>query len=183
MLGFGDSQLTIWDHRSGDILMNYDLDIPIGRHLGSVYYPNQEIEQSNMIILFQYRDLTTDKPDEPPELLTIACTMAHTQPSYRIIQKQQLPFEFKSIKRAINTGEHLIITNLNYEEIWISCNNPTLVALVSQQQQHPHLHKQRFFCRQRSQLIELTEETLNFDTLANHILQLAAAAGLALNNI
>lgn len=178
LIGFGDSQLTIWDHRSGDVLMNYDLEMPLGKNLGSVYYSSQEIEQNNMIILFQWRDT---KANEPPELLTIACTITHVQPSYRVLYQLALPPAFRQVKRAINTGEHLIVTGSDRgeseQELWISCGNPALVALVPPS----HLEHKRFYNRERSQLIELTEKTLNLDTLANHNLKLAA--GLALKTV
>ncbi|XP_073823626.1 uncharacterized protein [Musca autumnalis] len=171
LLGLGDSQITIWDHRSGDVLMNYDLEIPLGKHLGSVYFPSQDVEENNMIIFYQFRDL--NPPATSPELLTLACTISHSQPMYRILQQQPLPKSFKHIQYAINTGEHIIVSSDKNDEIWICCNNPRLVALVPQA-----TGKQRFFSRDRSQLIELSGDTLNLDTLANNILQLAA--GLAL---
>ncbi|XP_075150047.1 uncharacterized protein LOC142224146 [Haematobia irritans] len=179
LIGYGDNQITVWDHRSGDVLMNYDLAIPLGKNLGSIYYPSQEMDQNNMIILFQYRDFKPDVCDEPPELLTIACTITHTQPSYRILQQQQLPASFKGIKRSINTGEHLVITNSNDEEIWISCDNPMLMVLVPQQQRQSH--RECFFSRCKSQLIELSEQALNVDTLANHVLKLAAGLAIQQN--
>uniref|UniRef100_A0A1I8P4R6 Uncharacterized protein n=1 Tax=Stomoxys calcitrans TaxID=35570 RepID=A0A1I8P4R6_STOCA len=183
LIGFGDSQVTVWDHHSGDVIMNYDLGIPLGKNLGSVYYPRQEMDQNNMIILFQCRDFKTDVVDEPPELLTLACTIDHTQTSYRILRQQLLPASFKIIKRAINTGEHLVITNANDEEIWISCNNPALMVYMPKQQQgrlQQHQEQllqqqqERFYSRSKPHLVELTGQTLNFDTLANYVLKLAA---------
>lgn len=153
--------------------MNYDLEIPLGKHLGSVHFPSQDIEENNMIIFYQFRNLNPNgNVKTPPELLTLVCTMSHSQPTYRILQQQPLPNTFRQVKNVINTGEHIIVTNDRNDEIWICCNNPRLVALVPQSG-----GKQRFFSRERSQLIELSGDTLNLDTLSNSVLQLAA--GLA----
>ncbi|XP_065356851.1 uncharacterized protein LOC135951181 [Calliphora vicina] len=167
LIGFGETQVTIWDHRSGDVLMNFDLEIPMGKNLGSIYFSSQDIEQNNMLILHQFRDFQNDTP---PELMTLACTITHAQPSYRVLQEIRLPMPaFKTIKSSINSGDHLVVTGQNDDELWICATNPRLITLINTIE-----NSKRFYNRERSQLIELTEKTLNINTLANHILQLAA---------
>lgn len=152
--------------------MNFDLEIPMGKNLGSVYFPSQDIEQNNMLILHQYRIL---KNNTPPKLMTVACTVTHTQPSYRVLQETSLPMPaFKIIKSAIKTGDHLVVIGQNNDELWISLTNPRLITVIPNTQ-----NSRRFYNREKTQLIELTDTTLNVNSLANYILQLAA--GLVLN--
>ena len=180
LLGFGATQFTIWDYRSGDVLMNFDLQIKMGRNLGSIFYPILEEEQDNMILLFQYvqdeeeralSGVQAQLKASNGELLIIACNISDSEPSYRILQRHQMPAPaFSSIKSAINTGEHLLITADNDEELWISCVDPNMMTWV------PAQHTTRFYAKGRSQLVELTTNTLTVDTFANHILKLAAGA-------
>ncbi|KAM7354648.1 uncharacterized protein ACRADG_006239 [Cochliomyia hominivorax] len=175
LIGFGDTQITIWDHRSGDVLMNFDLEIPLGKNLGSIYFSSHDIEQNNMLILHQYRDSATSITSTP-QLMTLACTVTHNQPSYRLLQEINLPQSaFKNIQCAINNGDHLVITGENNEELWISTTNPALINIIQTTK-----NSKRFYSREKTHLIELTEQTLSVNTIANHLMQLAAAK-LSLN--
>lgn len=168
LIGFGETQVTIWDYRSGDVLMNYDLEMPMGRNLGSIYFPSPDSEQNNILILHQFR---ADDNNRPSELMTIACTVTHTQPSFKVLQETELPLPaFRIIKSAIKTADHLVMIGQDGDEIWISSTNPRLMAVIPRLQ-----HTKRFYGRERAQLIELTDQTLTVNSLANHILKLAAA--------
>ena len=167
LIGFGDTQVTIWDHRSGDVLMNYDLEIPMGKNLGSMYFSSQDMEQNNILILHQYHE---PENNTAPVLVTIACTVTHTQPSYRVLQEINLPsLAFNVVKNAVSTSDHLIIAGENDDELWISATNPSSITIIPATQ-----NIKRFYNRERSLLIELTDESLNVNSLTNYLLQLAA---------
>ncbi|TMW49631.1 hypothetical protein DOY81_005277 [Sarcophaga bullata] len=167
LIGFGDTQVTIWDHRSGDVLMNYDLEIPMGINLGSMYFSSQDVELNNILILHQYHETENNTA---PVLKTIACTVTHTQPSYRVLQEINLPSPaFNVVKSSVNTGDHLVIAGENDDELWISATNPTSITIIPGTQ-----NSKRFYNRERSLLIELTDKSLNVNSLANYLLQLAA---------
>ncbi|XP_054742458.1 uncharacterized protein LOC129247369 isoform X1 [Anastrepha obliqua] len=167
LIGFGESQLTIWDHRSGDVLMNYDFNMKLGQNLGSIYYPSLEIGQNSMLVLFQY--IKKVEESELAEVFAIACSVSHTTPSHRILKRLKTPsLAFKSIQSAINTGDNIVITAKNDEEMWINCADATTITRV------PPQYTRRFYARGRSQIIELTCKTLTVDSFANHVLRLAA---------
>ncbi|XP_067622050.1 uncharacterized protein [Eurosta solidaginis] len=167
LIGFGDTQLTIWDHRSGDVLMNYDFNINLGQNIGSIYYPSLEIGQNSMLLLFQY--VQDFEVTESAEVIFIACTVSHTSPSHRILNQLKLPnLAFNTIQHTSNTGDNIIITAKNDEEIWINCTDPTIITTV------PPQNSRRFYPRGKSQIIELTSKTLTINSFANHVLKLAA---------
>lgn len=151
--------------------MNFDLEIALGRNLGSIYFSSHDIEQNNMLILHQYRH-DIENNSHQPQLITLACTVTHNQPSYRLLQEVELPMPaFKTIQSAINSGDHLVVTGENNQELWISTTNPKLLSFIETSTPN----SKRFYSRDRSQLIELTDKMLNVNTMANHIMQLAAA--------
>ncbi|XP_017464776.1 PREDICTED: uncharacterized protein LOC108358120 isoform X2 [Rhagoletis zephyria] len=167
LIGFGDTQLTIWDHRSGDVLMNYELNMKLGQNLGSIYYPSLDIGQNSILLLFQY--IKNFEESKLPQILLIACSVSHTTPSHRILKHLKMPsLAFGAIQNAINTGDNIIITAKNDEEIWINCTDVTTITRV------PPQHTRRFYARGRSQVIELTCKMLTVDSFANHVLKLAA---------
>lgn len=162
--------------------MNYDLEMNLGQNLGSVFYPSLEIGQNNIILLFQFfrhdqqvgdgTNIQSEATSLLPsaEVQVIACNISHVSPSYRVLYKHVLPSpSFNEYKNATNTGEHLIITAPNDEEIWLNCGDPKMLTIV------PAQSTQRFYTRGRSQLIELTESTLTVDCFANHVLKIVAA--------
>lgn len=147
--------------------MNYDLEIPIGKNLASIYFSSQDMEQNNILVLHQYQE---SENNTTPVLMTIACTVTHTQPSYRVLQQINLPSPaFNVIKSAVNTADHLIIVGENDDELWISATNPSSITIVPDTQK-----SKRFYNREKSLLIELSEESLTVNSLANYLLQLAA---------
>lgn len=167
LIGFGDTQLTVWDHRSGDVLMNYEFNMNLGINLGSIYYPTLEIGQNSILLLFQYTQISGES--EGNELVFIACSISHTTPSHRIIKRLRIPYlVFDEVGSAINTGDNIIITTKNDEEIWINCADATTITRV------PPQNTRRFYARGRSQIIELTSKSLTVDSFANHVLKLAA---------
>ena len=139
----------------------------MGRNLGSMYFSSQDMEQNNILILHQYHE---SENNTAPVLMTLACTVTHTQPSYRVLQEVNLPSPaFNVVKSAVNTSDHLVITGENDDELWISGTNPTSITIIPGTQ-----NIKRFYNRERSLLIELTDESLNVNSLANYLLQLAA---------
>uniref|UniRef100_A0A1B0BZ12 Uncharacterized protein n=1 Tax=Glossina palpalis gambiensis TaxID=67801 RepID=A0A1B0BZ12_9MUSC len=160
LIGFGGTHITIWNHRSGDVLMNYDVAMPMGMNIGSIYYPSHDIEENDMLLLFQYRY---------PEILVLALKISHVTPSYRLLHTFPLSStDFTTVTSAINTGDHIVLIDENDREIWINCSNPCQLAYM------PAAKGKRFYVRHRAQFIELTNHTLNVDTLANLFLKLAA---------
>uniref|UniRef100_A0A1A9WX75 Uncharacterized protein n=1 Tax=Glossina brevipalpis TaxID=37001 RepID=A0A1A9WX75_9MUSC len=160
LIGFGGTHITIWNHRSGDVLMNYDVAMSMGMNIGSIYYPSHDIEQNDMLLLFQYRY---------PEILVLALKISHITPSYRLLHTFSLSnTDFSTVTSAINTGDHIALTDENDRELWINCSNPCQLAYM------PAAKGKRFYVRHRAQFIELTTHTLNVDTLSNLFLKLAA---------
>ncbi|XP_049318298.1 uncharacterized protein LOC105223899 isoform X1 [Bactrocera dorsalis] len=169
LLGFGDTQLTIWDHRSGDVLMNYDFNMKLGRNLGSIYYPSLEIGQNSVLLLCQYKTKISENEYEPTEIIFIACSVSHTNPSHRVLRHLKTPSKaFDALENAINTGDYIVITAKNDEEIWINNSDATTITKV------PPQYTRRFYARGRSQIIELTCKSLTVDSFSNHVLKLAA---------
>ncbi|XP_036229833.2 uncharacterized protein [Bactrocera oleae] len=169
LLGFGDTQLTIWDHRSGDVLMNYDFNMKLGQNLGSIYYPSLEIGQNSVLLLFQYKKNISEKEYKATEVIFIGCSVSHTNPSHRVLRRLQTPsIAFDELENAINTGDYIVITAKNDEEIWINSSDATTITKV------PPQSTRRFYARGKSQIIELTCKTLTVDSFSNHVLKLAA---------
>ncbi|XP_018795144.1 PREDICTED: uncharacterized protein LOC108972795 isoform X2 [Bactrocera latifrons] len=144
LLGFGDTQLTIWDHRS-------------------------EIGQNSVLLLCQYKTKISENEYEAAELIFIACSVSHTNPSHRVLRRLKTPSKaFDALENAINTGEYIVITAKNDEEIWINNSDATTITKV------PPQYTRRFYARGRSQIIELTCKSLTVDSFSNHVLKLAA---------
>ncbi|XP_030372880.1 uncharacterized protein LOC115622901 [Scaptodrosophila lebanonensis] len=163
-IGYGLSQVAIWDHRSGDMLMNYDFGFELGRNLGAMYYPTFDIDMSSMLILFQH----LKEPDKQSELRVIACEMSHATPTHRILHVHRLPSpDFDYQISAINTGDHLILKGHSEGEIWISAADPRELTYVAPQ------GTQRFYARNKSQVIEVSPHSLMVDSIANHMLKMA----------
>ncbi|XP_068151419.1 LOW QUALITY PROTEIN: uncharacterized protein [Drosophila tropicalis] len=166
LIGYGVSRITIWDHRSGDTLMNYDLNMPLGRNLGAMHFPSFEIDQSSILILYQYIQM----PTKPSQLHVIACEISHATPSHRLLHVHSLPSpQFDHIVVSINTGDHLILKSMTDDEIWLSAADPRQLTYVAPQGQGI----QRFYARQKSQVVELTPHSLTVDSIANHFMKLA----------
>lgn len=164
LIGYGKTRITIWDHRSGDTLMNYDFGFPLGCNLGVMHLPNFEMDQNSLLVLYQHNVETKGSP----ELRIIACELSHTNPSHRVLHVHHLPSpHFDSQLIAINTGDHLILKSRSDAEIWISTSDLRQLTYVAPQ------HTQRFYSHQKSQIITLTPETLNVDSITNHILKIA----------
>lgn len=164
LIGYGQTRITIWDHRSGDTLMNYDLGFKLGRNLGVIHFPSFEMDQSSLLILYQH----VQNQNKRPELRIIACELSHTTPSHRLLHVHRLPSpQFDCQLIAINTGDHLILKTPTDDEIWISITDPRQLTYLAPQ------GTQRFYTRQKSQVIIVTPETLTVDSIANHVLQLA----------
>ncbi|XP_026843275.1 uncharacterized protein LOC6596278 [Drosophila persimilis] len=168
LIGYGLTRITIWDHRSGDTLMNYDLGCPLGHSLAAMHYPSFDMDQSSMLVLYQH--IESQQSDKPSEMHVIACELSHATPSHRLLQVHRLPTpQFNEHIQAVNTGDHLIIKAATGEEIWISSADPRQLTYVAPQGNG----SQRFYARHKSQVIEMAPRTLTVDSIANHMLQLA----------
>lgn len=164
LIGYGKTRITIWDHRSGDTLMNYDFGFTLGLNLGVMHLPNYELDQHSMLVLYQY-----NMEAQGGEVRIIACELTHTNPTHRVLHVHRLPSpQFDSPVEAINTGEHLILRSQTDEEIWIGTADLRELTYVAPQK------TQRFYSREKSQIISLTPDTLIVDSITNHILKMAA---------
>ncbi|KAH8393794.1 hypothetical protein KR200_012265 [Drosophila serrata] len=167
LIGYGQTRVTVWDHRSGDTLMNYDLGRPLGRSLAAMHYPSLDLDQSSMLILFQY----LNEPDESPaEVHIIACELSHATPSHRLLHIHRLPStQYDDAIEAVNTGDHLIIKSSAGGEAWINTADPRQLIYVA-----PLANgAQRFYSRNKSQVIEMSPQSLTVDSITNHMLKLA----------
>lgn len=169
LIGYGQTRVTVWDHRSGDTLMNYDLGRPLGRSLAAMHYPSLDLDQSSMLILYQY----LKQPDRAEaEVHVIACELSHATPSHRLLQVHRLPspqFDAADTIEAVNTGDHLIIKSAKDDEAWINASDPRQLTYVA-----PLANgAQRFYARHRSQVIEMSPQSLTVDSITNHMLKLA----------
>ncbi|XP_052854412.1 LOW QUALITY PROTEIN: uncharacterized protein LOC128263420 [Drosophila gunungcola] len=166
LIGYGQTRVTIWDHRSGDTLMNYDLGRPLGSSLAAMHYPSIDIDQSSMLVLYQH----LKEPNRPAEVHVIACELSHATPSHRLLQVHRLPSpQFDDTTEAINTGDHLIIKSATNDEAWISAADPRQLTYLAPQGNGV----QRFYARHKSQVIEMSPQYLTVDSIANHMLKLA----------
>ncbi|XP_017075762.2 uncharacterized protein LOC108110972 [Drosophila eugracilis] len=166
LIGYGQTRITVWDHRSGDTLMNYDLGRPLGRCLSAMHYPSLDMDQSSMLVLYQL----LMEPNNPAEVHVIACELSHATPSHRLLQIHRLPSpQFCDTTEAVNTGDHLIIKSALNDEVWISAADPRQLTYLAPQSNGA----QRFYARQKSQVIEMSPDTLTVDSIANHMLKLA----------
>ncbi|KAH8334185.1 hypothetical protein KR059_007405 [Drosophila kikkawai] len=167
LIGYGQTRVTVWDHRSGDTLMNYDLGRPLGRSLAAMHYPSLDLDQSSMLILFQY---LKEPDDSPAEVHVIACELSHATPSHRLLQIHRLPStQFDDAIEAVNTGDHLIIKSSAGGEVWINAADPRQLTYVA-----PLANgAQRFYSRHKSQVIEMLPQSLTVDSITNHMLKLA----------
>ncbi|EDW03168.1 uncharacterized protein LOC6562849 [Drosophila grimshawi] len=164
LIGYGQTRITIWDHRSGDMLMNYDFGFELGHNLGAMHFPSFDMEQSSMLVLYQH----IKEPNNWPELRIIACELSHATPSHRLLHVHHLPSpQFDCQLMTFNTGDHLILIAPTDDEVWISTSDPRQLTYVAPQ------GTQRFYTRQKSQIITMTQTTLAVDSIANHVLKLS----------
>ncbi|XP_026834030.1 uncharacterized protein LOC6542842 [Drosophila erecta] len=166
LIGYGQTRITVWDHRSGDILMNYDLGRPLGRCLAAMHYPSLDMDQSSMLVLYQL----LKEANKPAEVHVIACELSHATPSHRLLQVHRLPSpQFDDTTEGVNTGDHLIIRSASNDEAWISAADPRQLTYLA-----PQINgAQRFYARHKSQVIEMSPQSLTVDSIANHMLKLA----------
>ncbi|EDW88258.1 uncharacterized protein LOC6527454 [Drosophila yakuba] len=166
LIGYGQTRITVWDHRSGDTLMNYDLGRPLGRCLAAMHYPSLDMDQSSMLVLYQL----LKEPNKPAEVHVIACELSHATPSHRLLQVHRLPSpQFDDTTDAVNTGDHLIVKSASNDEAWISAADPRQLTYLA-----PQINgAQRFYARHKSQVIEMSPQSLTVDSIANHMLKLA----------
>jgi len=166
LIGYGQTRITVWDHRSGDTLMNYDLGRPLGRCLAALHYPSLDMDQSSMLVLYQL----LKELNKPGEVHVIACELSHATPSHRLLQVHRLPSpQFDEATEAVNTGDHLIIKSASNDEVWISAADPRQLTYLAPQSNGA----QRFYARHKSQVIEMSPQSLTVDSIANHMLKLA----------
>ncbi|XP_023177491.2 uncharacterized protein LOC111603905 [Drosophila hydei] len=166
LIGYGQTRITIWDHRSGDTLMNYDLGFDLGQNMGVMHFPSFEMDQSSLLVLYQH----VKESNKWPELRIIACELSHAAPTHRILHVHRLPSpQFDSQLVAINTGDHVILKSPTDDEIWITTSDPQQLIYLAPQ------GNQRFYTRQKSQIIIMTPSTLIVDSISNHVLKLATA--------
>ncbi|EDW45992.1 GM25801 [Drosophila sechellia] len=166
LIGYGQMRITVWDHRSGDTLMNYDLGRPLGRCLAAMHYPSLDMDQSSMLVLYQL----LKEPNKPAEVHVIACELSHATPSHRLLQVHRLPSpQFDDATEGVNTGDHLIIKSASNDEAWISAADPRQLTYLAPQSNGA----QRFYARHKSQVIEMSPQSLTVDSIANHMLKLA----------
>ncbi|XP_016944779.3 uncharacterized protein [Drosophila suzukii] len=166
LIGYGQTRITVWDHRSGDTLMNYDLGRPLGRCLAALHYPSLDMDQSSMLVLYQL----LKELNKPGEVHVIACELSHATPSHRLLQVHRLPSpQFDEATEAVNTGDHLIIKSALNDEVWISAADPRQLTYLAPQSNGA----QRFYARHKSQVIEMSPQSLTVDSIANHMLKLA----------
>ncbi|KAH8353559.1 hypothetical protein KR084_011808 [Drosophila pseudotakahashii] len=166
LIGYGQTRITVWDHRSGDTLMNYDLGRPLGRCLAAMHYPSLDMDQSSMLVLYQL----LKEANKPGEVHVIACELSHATPSHRLLQVHRLPSpQFDEATEAVNTGDHLIIKSALNGEAWISAADPRQLTYLAPQANGA----QRFYARHKSQVIEMAPQSLTVDSIANHMLKLA----------
>lgn len=166
LIGYGQTRITIWDHRSGDTLMNYDLGFDLGQNLGVMHFPSFEMDQSSLLVLYQH----VKEPNKWPELRIIACELSHATPTHRVLHVHRLPSpQFDSDLVAVNTGDHVILKSPRDDEMWINTTDPRQLIYLAPQS------NQRFYKRQKSQVITMTPSTLVVDSISNHVLKLATA--------
>ncbi|XP_070075815.1 uncharacterized protein [Drosophila takahashii] len=166
LIGYGQTRITVWDHRSGDTLMNYDLGRPLGQCLAAMHYPSLDMDQSSMLVLYQL----LKEANKPGEVHVIACELSHATPSHRLLQVHRLPSpQFNEATEAVNTGDHLIIKSSLNGEAWISAADPRQLTYLAPQGNGA----QRFYARHKSQVIEMSPQSLTVDSIANHMLKLA----------
>ncbi|KAH8314129.1 hypothetical protein KR067_013434, partial [Drosophila pandora] len=166
LIGYGYSRITVWDHRSGDILMNYDLGRPLGRCLAAMHYPSLDVDQSSMLVLYQLMQ----EPASQAQIHVIACELSHATPSHRLLHVHCLPSpQFETPLESVMTGDHLIIKSASNDEAWISSVDPRQLTYLAPQADGV----QRFYVRHKSQVIEMSPKSLMVDSIANHMLKLA----------
>ncbi|XP_070133419.1 uncharacterized protein [Drosophila bipectinata] len=166
LIGYGYCRITVWDHRSGDIVMNYDLGRPLGRCLGAMHYPSLDLDQSSMLVLYQLMK----EPAKQAEVHVIACEISYATPSHRLLHVHRLPSpQFETHLESVNTGDHLIIKSASKDEAWISAVDPRQLTYLAPQVNGV----QRFYVRDKSQVVEMSPKSLTVDSIANHMLKLA----------
>lgn len=166
LIGYGYSRITVWDHRSGDTLMNYDLGRPLGKCLAAMHYPSLDLDQSSMLVLYQLMQ----EPASQAEIHVIACELSHATPSHRLLHVHRLPSpQFETPLESVNTGDHLIIQSASNDEAWISSVDPRQLTYLAPQANG----EQRFYVRHKSQVIVMSSKSLMVDSIANHMLQVA----------
>lgn len=160
LIGFGDSQVTLWDHRSGDILMNYDLDIKIGNNLGSLHFVPLEVGQAKTVFIFQ--------KTSAQELSIFAINVSHNSPSHQLVCKHTLPPEFDNPKSSIGIDDYTILTNSEHQELWIDHSDPQYMVQI----QTPE-GQRRFYSRCKQNVIVITENHLALETLSSFVLKMS----------
>ncbi|KAH8283645.1 hypothetical protein KR018_010325, partial [Drosophila ironensis] len=166
LIGYGATRITVWDHRSGDTMMNYDLGRPLGHNLAAMHYPSLDVDQSSMLVLYQH----VSEPNGPNEVHVVACELSHASPTHRLLHVHRLPAPyFNSKLEAVNTGDHVIINSISNDEAWISVSDPRQLTYLA-----PLANgARRYYARHKSQVIEMSLDTLTVDSIANHMLKLA----------
>ncbi|XP_037957785.1 uncharacterized protein LOC119687518 isoform X2 [Teleopsis dalmanni] len=167
LVGFGKTVVTIWNHRSGDTLFNYDLNLNLGFNLGVLCFMHTERDNNRMFVLLQH--LLND--EDKPELLIIACTLSESNPTHRILKRLPLSEEdFDCITNASKTSEYIIVQGKSNAELWINCLNPNMLVWVPAPK-----NAHRFYRNGQKQVIQFNGENLVVDTIANLMLKLATS--------
>lgn len=52
LLGFGYSVVSMWDHQTGDLLLNIDIDLPIGDNLGC-FLASENVNHVVCVLVFK----------------------------------------------------------------------------------------------------------------------------------
>ncbi|XP_055903145.1 uncharacterized protein LOC129939231 [Eupeodes corollae] len=160
LIGFGDSQVTLWDHRSGDILMNYDLDMEIGNNLGSLHFPPLEVGHAKTVLIFQ--------KTSAEELSIIAINVSHNSPSHQLVCKHILPPEFDNLKSTIGIDDYTILTNSEHQELWIDHSDPQYMVQIKTPE-----GQRRFYSRCKQNVIVITENHLALETFSSFVLKMS----------
>ncbi|XP_055849537.1 uncharacterized protein LOC129914358 [Episyrphus balteatus] len=160
LIGFGDSQVTLWDHRSGDILMNYDLDMAIGNNVGSLHFPPLEVGQAKTVLIFQKTSAL--------ELSIIAINVSHNAPSHQLVCKHILPPEFDNLKTTMGIDDYTILTNSEHQELWIDHSDPQYMVQIKTPE-----GQKRFYSRCKQNVVVITENHLALETFSSFVLKMS----------
>ncbi|XP_055388194.1 uncharacterized protein LOC129616588 [Condylostylus longicornis] len=168
LIGFGETQVTVWDYHTGDILSNLDLGMNIGRNLGAIMY---SIQSDDYMLLYQLIHVEDDNPDNIeetfPQLKIFALNISHNSPSYRLIYGHKLPIQFDNIKSALNLNNYIIVTSLTGEELWMLVQQPQRLLFMNDE---ISTSLKRFYTTGSENYVEITGDYLNVKTIHENLM-------------
>lgn len=161
LIGLGGTRVTIWEHTTGDVLVDIDFITAVGETVGSIYC---SVEFQNYLFLYQKQE---NEATGDPQLVVLAVNLSEHPFDFKTIHRHDLPSNFSCIKSSLSTNDLIIITSNESSECMLLAQQPHRLFFNNARRK---LDLERFYSTGSQYFVEVSNENLIVKTIHEFLL-------------